>query len=158
MKKQMALCALVTGVWLGLSPGYAHALRFGREDKIRQLQPTRDPDIWLCHRVRTYHFLAGVYMADEGYVLQKTIRGSRLALPGYHPLDDEKIRELQQEGVLPTPLPAYSLSFWDYFWGYLLWIVLAGVTGSSFIAAAWAKARGKPDQVPPDDGGEPSQK
>ncbi len=88
--------------------------------------------------------MAGCYVTDEGYVLQKV--GDTKS---YIPLDAAKIRQLQQEGTLPDPLPRYALSFWDYLFGYSNWIILGFVIGIPVVKSAWTKARGKPANTQP---------
>src|SRR5262249_48914939 len=87
----------------------------------------------------TYFFFAGCYVTDGGYVLQK-VGDSK----SYIPLDAAMIQQLQQDGTLPTPLPPYSLSFWDYLFGYSNWIILGFVVGIPLTKWAWTKTRGKP--------------
>jgi hypothetical protein len=111
---------------------------FGTDERVREIQPTKDPQYKLCYKSSTYFFLAGCYVTDDGYVLQKV--GESKA---YIVLDAGRIRQLQQEGVLPTPLPPYSLSFSDYLVGYSNWIILGFVVGILFIKWAWTKRRRK---------------
>jgi len=91
-------------------------LSFGRQEEVRCI---RDVDIHgadgealcLAYKTTTFHFGAGVYLRDDGYVLK--VR----AQDRYYPLDDEAIRAHQSEAALPTPLPAYEIPFADYVWG-----------------------------------------
>jgi hypothetical protein len=133
MNKQTATYAVVGVIWLGLSADCAQAGLFGTNEKIRTIELTRDPNYTLCHKVRMYFFFAGVYVADDGYVLKKTLEFDGK----YYPLDDAKIRELQKEGILPVPLPPYSLSFLDYLFGYSLWIILAFTIVISLVRWRW---------------------
>ena len=41
--------------------------------------------------------------------------------------EEPTLSQLQQDGLLPKPLPPYSISTWDYVGGYLLWIVVGFV-------------------------------
>ena len=67
----------------------------------------------------TYWFIAGVYVVDDGYVLQQEGQLDR-----YWEYDEEQVKAWQSGGQLPGPLPAYSIPFWDYVFGYSLWIVI----------------------------------
>ena len=73
----------------------------------------------LGYRITTYRFILNVRIKNNGYVLQNV--GEK---DTYIPLDTAFIEELQEAGELPTPLPEYSLSFFDYLFGYSLWIVV----------------------------------
>lgn len=143
MNTRMVTCAAAGMIWLSLSPDYVHAgmMNFGTEEEIHEIQPTRDPNFTLCHKVRTYFFVGGIYVADDGYVLQK--KGQY----GYYPLDAARIRALQEEGVLPTPLPPYSLSLWDRLCGYSLWIGLVFVIGIPILN--WLRSRATDKLVSP---------
>lgn len=128
-----------------LSAGQAHArMMFGTEEKIRVIQPTKDPQFNLCHKVRTYFFLAGCYVKDDGYVLQKVGDSGN-----YFSLTPDQIQQLQTTGDLPTPLPAYSLSIFDYLFGYSNWIILAIFVGIPLVKGAWDAMRSKPAEAPP---------
>jgi len=125
-------CVAVVGL---LYAGDAQArFSFGTDDQIRVIQPTKDPEYKLGHKVSTFFFGAGCYVKDEGYVLVKTVDSKR-----YIPLDPEKIKELQADGTLPNPLPAYSLSFWDYLFGYSNWIVLGLIFGIPLMVRIFKK-------------------
>ena len=52
------------------------------------------------------------------------------AFSSFYPLSEEKIKELQQSGLLPSPLPKYSIPLWDYIFGYSLWIILGFAIGA----------------------------
>jgi hypothetical protein len=141
-KTQLAGVLIGLGVAFCHPTGYAQArVKFGTDERIRDLQPTEDPQYTLGYKVRTYFFFAGCYVKDDGYVLHRTG-----ALDEYIPLDAAKIEQLQKEGILPSPLPTYSLSFWDYFFGYSNWIILAFVIGVSLIQ--WARTKAKKRPVP----------
>jgi len=73
--------------------------------------------LYLGRRLRTDVFLLPYNIADEGYVLG--VKGSPA---DYYPLPPERIRELQQNGMLPAPLPRYRMSLIDYLIGNALWI------------------------------------
>ncbi|HAT41678.1 MAG TPA: hypothetical protein DCS87_08120 [Rheinheimera sp.] len=51
---------------------------------------------------------------------------SRIGWVSYQrPLTDELIAKYQQQGLLPTPLPIYKPSIFDYVIGYSLWLMIA---------------------------------
>jgi len=97
-------------------------LRFGKEEKIHcivdlDLKGASGEPTCLAYKTTTYWVGAGAYFKDEGYVV-----GQR-SQQGWYPLETA-------EGHLPHPLPPYSISSWDYVWGYSLWIAIA-------ITVAW---------------------
>ena len=78
------------------------------------------------YRQRIAGFL-GLFITDDGYVL-----GVRGNADEYYPMTPEETKGFQEKGFLPTPLPAYSLSFSDYFSGYSFWLVVVALaTGSA---------------------------
>ena len=103
-------------------------LPFGASEKIDEMQDLKGTDYKLCHKYTFHLFLAGIYLTDDGYVLQKKGDSFR-----YIPLDKEKTDELQKSGLLPTPLPNYSIPIGAYLVGYSLWpIILVIISGSLF--------------------------
>ena len=110
---------VAAGLWHSAGCARAGGM-FGPSETVRHIAPTRDPQYVLGHKVYTYYFVLGCYARDDGYVLQQVGVKDQ-----YVPLDAEKIRQLQKQGVLPTPLPAYSLGIWDYLLGYSNWVLLA---------------------------------
>ncbi len=135
------VAGVVMVVMLQASPAQAGKVRFGTQETINTIQMTNNPQYNLGYKTSTYFFLAGCYLKDDGYVLQKV--GNTQS---YISLNTAQIHELQQEGTLPTPLPTYSISFLDYFFGYSNWIIL-GVT----IVWTWIQSHSKPDKAPPTD-------
>ncbi|HEY0882002.1 MAG TPA: hypothetical protein VGD87_10755, partial [Archangium sp.] len=107
-------------------------LMFGWDDKITCIEPvgTTGPDgeeLCLAFKTSKLFVGAGVYLRDDGYVLGVT--GDKHS---YFPWPEEKVvKEWQEEGVLPTPLPGYSIPAIEYAFGYSLWIIIA-------VMAAWA--------------------
>ena len=101
---------------------------FGTSEKIDEIQDLQGTDFKLCHKYTFHFFLAGIYLTDDGYVLQK--KGDPFR---YLPLDKEKTSELQKSGALPNPLPKYSIPVGAYLAGYSLWlIILVIISGSLF--------------------------
>jgi hypothetical protein len=87
------------------------------------------PPDQLCYKYSIKYFILGVSIQDDGYVLSN---GDDYYT--YVPLDQSKIQELQKSGILPDPLPAYSLTWMQYAAGYSLWILIALVL---FAWLAW---------------------
>lgn len=75
----------------------------------------------LASHTTTLFILAGVNITDKGYAIQ--VAGT----DDYWELTPEMITELQEIGVLPTPMPTYSIPIIDLLFGYSLWIVIAGL-------------------------------
>ncbi len=127
------LCLIVL-----LSTGQVQAggMMFGTDETIHVIQPTKNPKYELGYKTSIYFFIAGCYVKDEGYALREV--GDTKS---YISLTDADIRKLQQEGMLPNPLPAYSLSFWDYLFGYSNWIILAVFVGIPALKGLWDKKK-----------------
>ncbi len=86
-----------------------------------------DQPLCLAHKTSMKFFIGGLYAKDDGYVLK--VQGKE----SYYQLPPEPLRrELQARGELPSPLPAYSIGFAEYFLGYSLWwaIGLVAVLGA----------------------------
>ena len=137
---------LVFVVLLSL-PSHVHAgqanlafgkLLFGDKEEIDKIQDIKGTDYQLGHKYTLHFFLAGVYLSDDGYVLQP-----KNAHDTYYPNSEQEIKELQKAGLLPSPLPKYSIPIWQYLFGYSLWIVLAFVIGGPFVWPRIQKLRGK---------------
>lgn len=113
-------------------------LPFGASEKINEMQELKGTDYKLCHKYTFHFFLAGIYLTDDGYVLQK--KGDSFH---YVPLDKVKTDELQKSGLLPNPLPHYSIPVGAYIAGYSLWlIILVVITGSLFWGWFWRRYSG----------------
>lgn len=129
MKKTISLAIL--GAMFAFSlPAQAKGLPvyFGESDELNKIEGTTPikmdrEQFSLGYRTYFKWFVAGVYVKDEGYVL---IDHSDNA---YVPLDEEDIKQLQEEKTLPTPLPQYSLSAVDYLKGYSLWLIIIALAG-----------------------------
>ena len=99
-------------------------LYFGTVGNIHDLRavglkgPHQEP-MRLGYRTETKCFLLGYSVRDAGYVLEAARDTTH-----YYVLKQEKIPLYQKQGLLPTPLPPYSLSIRDYAFGYALWIFL----------------------------------
>ena len=99
---------------------HAVALGFGSDENIHAIQDIEGTNYRLCHKTTLHFFGAGIYMTDDGYVLQERGMYDR-----YIPLEESDIHEMQNEGLLPNPLPQYSIPIQEYVFGYSLWIVIA---------------------------------
>jgi hypothetical protein len=122
-----------------LAPVFAFLLflPFGTSEKIDEIQDLRGTDYKLCHKYTFHLFIAGIYLTDDGYVLQK--KGDSFH---YVPLDKKKTEELQQAGALPNPLPNYSIPLSAYVVGYSLWLIMLVVIGGSLFWSrySWASS------------------
>lgn len=108
--------------------GSAHAAKFmfGTQEDIHFLAPTKiegpsGKTLYLGHMVATKSFLLPYMVESRGYVLG--INGDKrsyMAMPS-----DPEVKSLQATGLLPTPLPELKLSWFEYLFGYSLWIVIA---------------------------------
>lgn len=109
------------------------AMMFGEDDNIYAIQdveltsPNNQP-MQLAHRVTNHFFIGGIYSSDNGYVLIE--KGGK---DEYWTLTENEILQYQADGFLPTPMPAYKIPFWDYLFGYSLWLIIAGVAAYYFI-------------------------
>ena len=113
---------------------------FGTQERIKCIQPINEerpagdrPVIVrldslnrskynLCYKYSMKLFIAGVSLHDDGYVLAGKDDAS-----AYIPLDSARITELQEKGVLPNPLPAYTIPLSQYLAGYSLWLLIAAI-------------------------------
>jgi hypothetical protein len=101
-------------------------LAFGKGEELTCIQDIDvrgkdDEALCLAHKTSTFFVGAGVYVSDDGYVLRAKGRDI------YYPVTAEELAEMQQEGSLPTPLPPYSISWFEYAFGYSLWIIVGGM-------------------------------
>lgn len=107
-------------------------VRFGEDHTIHFIQNVdikgpHDEVLYLGYKITTFYLFAGVYVRDDGYILG--IKGHEGS--GHFNLTADQIEDYQHRGLLPNPMPHYSISIYEYIMGYLLWIVL-------FIIGMWA--------------------
>lgn len=119
---------------LTASPAQAAKLRFGTQENIVKIDDTgikgpRGEELFLAYKYSHHAFLLPYKITDDGYVLG--VKGSTTS---YFKLDDAQIKTLQGRGLLPSPLPAYEISAFDYAFGYSLWGLLAFIVISGGIA------------------------
>ncbi len=86
--------------------------------------------LFLGYKTSTVYFLLGVYVANDGYVLG--LRSNPKHYVDMPPPD--VLADFQKKGLLPAPLPPYSLGFGDYLKGYSLWIVVVPLL-AAYVAA-----------------------
>ena len=113
-------------------------LMFGTDDNIECLDAHKfsgphGDSVCLASRISLHFVGAGVYVTNNGYVLK--IDGSK----SYYPLTAKNLDELQQSGVVSSPLPPIHVSWWQYVFGYSLWIVIGGLV----LAAVMKRLLGK---------------
>ena len=123
------LFILVTFILMVLSSRDAHAtLYFGTWDKVQHLQDLNEKgpkgEALSLGYVTTTHAFLLPYRLSGDYVLvvkggAKDLRGGPMNV--FHRLPQEKITQMQRAGALPTPLPAYRHTIFDYLMGYVLW-------------------------------------
>lgn len=99
---------------------------FGKQEDLTcimdvAVQGAQGEPLCLAYKTTTFHFVAGVHLRDDGYVLKVKAKDA------FYPLTQAMLHEQQDSGGLPTPLPAYSISLGAYAWGYFLWIAILGV-------------------------------
>jgi hypothetical protein len=78
---------------------------------------------------------AGVYVSAEGYVLK--VQGE----DSYYRTTPDLLKALQEEGTIPTPLPPYHITTFQYLFGYSLWILLLVVAVVAGLKRMFGKLR-----------------
>ncbi len=114
-------------------PAQAAKALFGTQDHLVKLQDTdlKGPAgeaLYLGHKYAQHSFIAPYMLSDDGYILG-VVGQNR-----YFTLDAKLVDQLQATGKLPKPLPPYEISLFDYIFGYLLWIIIAGIAVSIYVA------------------------
>lgn len=135
---------LLTSVLLFTFHGQAHAgaLRFGIDETLHHLQDVKlegpkGEKLFLGHKSAIRFFVAGVYIRDDGYVLG-IVGGEK----GYYPMPEgAELARLQQLGLLPKPLPEYTLGVIDYAIGYSLWLVIAIIVLWIFLGSVFRRRK-----------------
>jgi tetratricopeptide (TPR) repeat protein len=124
---------LLSAACLSVPPAHARKVMFGSQEHLVKLQdvPIKGPTgeaLYLGYKYAQHAFIAPYYVSDDGYIL------GVVGQDRYFKLDSKMIAEFQTSKLLPTPLPPYELSIWDYVFGYLLWIILGFVAVSIVIS------------------------
>ena len=123
--KVRILAAALVAIFCVASAFPAHAAMFGKDETIHFIQDVKitgpkGEKLYLGYMTAIQYFLAGLYVKDEGYVLGVTGKNkSYFNMP-----KGDKLKSLQKRGLIPDPLPKYSLGVIDYLLGYSLWIVI----------------------------------
>lgn len=109
-------------------------MMFGHQETVTCIQdiPLSSPageELCLAHKTSGYFVVAGVYFQDDGYVLRPRHDKTK-----YIEVGPAELQAMQQEGTLPTPLPAYSIAWYEYAFGYSLWLAIVGVLVWGFFA------------------------
>jgi len=138
MISRLAL-ALFAAVMLLPTSADAAKLHFGSDEKLHVLAETQitneDKRISLCYKTYTYFLIGGVYTTDE-YVLCEGGASTR-----YWPMPQGAgLANLQQQGLLPSPLPAYKRPTLDYVMGYSLWLLIVIVAAWGYLDSRRSKA------------------
>lgn len=119
--------ALMLAVIFLATPQTAQArMKFGKDQQIHRLQSVKlkgsqNEALYLGYMTTTQWFGAGLYIEDNGYVLGVVGNDKKF----YRLPKGERLAGFQQRGLLPNPLPKYQLGFFDYLFGYSLWLALA---------------------------------
>lgn len=106
------------------------ALLFGTEDDLNcivdiPLKGASNEALCLGFRVSLHFVGAGIYTSDEGYILRPKNDSK-----SYYPMPTgDELADYQAHGMIPSPLPSYSVPVWDYLFGFSLWIII-GIMGA----------------------------
>jgi hypothetical protein len=101
---------------------------FGTEETITCIQhvkatgPDGEPLCLAFKTTKTFIF-AGVHLSDDGYVLAIERDGGG-TVDRFFNVPAEELARLQGLGLVPQPLPKYSIPWFEYAFGYSLWICL----------------------------------
>jgi hypothetical protein len=119
---------------------------FGTQEEIHKLQDVtitsqQNEPLFLGYKTSTLYVFAGVYITDDGYVF-----GLRDKPDNFITTTPEEIAKFQAQGLLPNPLPKYSIGIVDLLLGYSLWIGLVVV--AIFYGIGWARKRRKQSEPP----------
>lgn len=123
-------------------------LIFGNDESITCIQPValkgaNGEELCLAYKTSTLFIGAGVFVKDDGYVLGVSDNW-------FYPMPEAgQLKEFQSAGVMPDPLPEYSLPLWRYGVGYSLWIVIAVIVAFSWWTAARKTKRLREDAEAP---------
>ena len=103
-------------------------LKFGKQESLQCLAdvPLKGPDgeaLCLGYRTSGFYLGAGLYFADDGYVLAARDGASDYCSS----LSAEELHAYQMLSLLPDPLPGYRIPASAYVGGYLFWLLAAGL-------------------------------
>ncbi len=134
----------------------AMTLLFGTDETLNCIQHVdvkgpKDEPLCLGYKFTKVFFGAGVYLKDDGYVLRIENDAKH-----YFPLQPERIEKLQTASLLPRPLPAYAIPWYEYAFGYSLWIVIVVTAALMWVGRIRRKQREAEDAATPTSAGPPS--
>lgn len=141
MRTRRCACILSVLLLSGFLPA-CEAIVIGRQQEIHKITDVKltgenNEPLYLGYATTVFLFGGGVALVDEGYVLG--IQGSDREC---HRLPDEReLARYQKQGLLPDPLPAYHIGFWQYIYGFWLWIALGLVATGLALARRRTAAR-----------------
>lgn len=130
-------------------------LILGSEDHIECITPVavkgaEGEALCLAYKTSTLFIGAGVYMRDEGYVLG-------ISNNWYYPMPEAaQLKSFQAQGLIPDPLPSYSVPLWRYGIGYSLWLLIAVMVAFALWSSARKKKRLREDAEAPVSAGPPA--
>lgn len=131
-------------------------LRFGTDEKLTcvsdvALRGPEDQPLCLAYKTRTTWFGGGVWFEDDGLVLWTRGQGSYYPLP-----EPAQVAAMQEAGLLPRPLPTYSVPPIEYAFGFSLWIVVAGVIAWTVLQSRRQRIQRERDRAVPISYGPPA--
>jgi tetratricopeptide (TPR) repeat protein len=111
------------------SPALAAKIMFGTKEYLEKIQDTdiKGPNgeaLYLGYKYSHHALILPYRTTDDGYIL------GVVGQQRYYALDAPLIAGLQAKRLLPSPLPAYSVSWPDFLIGYLLWFIAGGIVAS----------------------------
>ncbi len=139
--KTLSILLLSLGLFIS-GNAFAGKMMFGDNDTLHKIQDVevtspKGEELYLAYRTTIKFFVLGINITEQGYVLAiKDSEGQ-----SYYPLDGTRIKELQNSGDLPNPLPKYELTKFDYAFGYSLWILIFVSGGFSLIKRQFKKKK-----------------
>jgi len=149
---KLRILALLCGALFVAAPAAANAAMFGKDETIHKIEDVpyeinQGEDLYLGYKTSIMYVLAGLYLSNDGYVL-----GVKSDSSHYYDLPTgDDLKSIQAQGLLPDPLPAYSVGWFDYVLGYSLWIVLVIVAAVYLIG--WLRKRPAAVATPAGGGG-----
>jgi hypothetical protein len=117
-------------------------MMFGTDETLTCIQHVKvtghdGEPLCLAYKTTKTFFIAGVRLRDDGYVLGVETGGT---VTKFYKLPDAEMTRLQDRGLIPRPLPSYSIPWYEYAFGYSLWIVIV-FTAFFMVFARWLKQR-----------------
>jgi hypothetical protein len=133
------------------------SLMFGKDETLTCVQDialkgASDEPLCLAFKTSKYFVGAGVYLKDDGYVLRSTT-----AKDTYYPMPEgAELKAFQAQGLMPDPLPPYSVPAVEYLFGYSLWLVVGLVIGFERFKTIRTRKRQAKDAATPVSFGPPT--